>query len=93
MNVSYFLLIVWFLGLKSQPATPIGIPSNNAQMLQAVYTDNNGQPIYIMSQQPIMTQQPTLIPLQLQQPSLQIGQSVSQPSTTQVQLMSQWNLQ
>ena len=67
------------IGLKSQPATPIGLPGSNSQMLQALYTDTNGQPIYIMSQQP------TLIPLQLQQqPSLQVGQAASQATTTQV---------
>lgn len=45
-------------------------------MLQTLYTDSNGQPIYIMSQQP------TLIPLQLQQPSLQIGQPASQANSS-----------
>ena len=45
---------------KSQPATPhSATPTNNAPMLQAVYTDQNGQPVYIMNPQP------TLIPLQL----------------------------
>ena len=57
-----------YSGPKSQPPTPIGGQTNNPQVLQAVYTDANAQPVYIMSQQP------TLIPLQLQQPCVQLGQ-------------------
>ena len=34
-------------GPKSKPATPIGGQTNNPQVLQAVYTDTNGQPVYI----------------------------------------------
>ena len=73
----YNVNCVVFTGPKSKPATPIGGQTNNPQVLQAVYTDTNGQPVYIMSQQP------TLIPLQLQQPSVQLGQ-ISQTSTSQV---------
>ena len=57
-----------FFQVLTQPATPIGGHTSNPQVLQPVYTDANGQPVYIMSQQP------TLISLQLQQPYVQLGQ-------------------
>jgi hypothetical protein len=58
--------------VKSQPATPIGAPPS---VLQAVYTDTNGQPVYIVNPQP------TLIPLQMQQ-------SLTQPSAASPQIQS-----
>lgn len=68
------------VGFRSQPATPIGpTPNTGGTVLQAVYTDSNGQPVYIVNPQP------TLIPLQLQQSPLPIAAAGGPQPTTPAQ--------